>query len=166
MKRTALASWFRTAAVVGATLLSIYRGSSLVSGRLTNSLDHLPESLAITRMVYDEEAVAWLTVGGDGQPGIARWDDNADGLVDNANELGAVHSDDLLVVTETNAEDDGMTKRKMFTGGYVSVRPSTAETRTTTTVGTPDRSRLKFLDGTGEPRHWLTIIEKWAHVHH
>lgn len=46
---------------------------------------------------YDPGAPVFVAVGGDGQPGIAGFDDNADGTTDNFPELGASLSDDQVV---------------------------------------------------------------------
>ena len=60
-----------------------------------------PELLGRTRFVqqhFDPSARVRLLPGLDGQPGTAEFDDNVNGVVDDAGELGATFSDDLCVV--------------------------------------------------------------------
>ena len=60
-----------------------------------------PELLDRTRFIaqhFDPFARVRLLPGLDGQPGTAEFDDNINGVVDDAGELGATFSDDLCVV--------------------------------------------------------------------
>jgi len=67
---------------------------------------------------WDEQAPIWITPGRDGQPGWQGWDDNGDGRVDDAGELGAAWSDDLCVVT-ANQPDVGGPVRMIDRGAFV-----------------------------------------------
>lgn len=65
-----------------------------------------PELLGRTRFIeqhFDPSARVRLLPGLDGQPGTADFDDNANGVVDDAGELGATFSDDLCVVEASQA---------------------------------------------------------------
>jgi hypothetical protein len=60
-----------------------------------------PELLSKTQIVwqrFDPAARVRLLPGLDGQPGTIDFDDNANGVTDDAGELGATYSDDLCVV--------------------------------------------------------------------
>ena len=50
-----------------------------------------------SRLVFDPAAEVLLAPGGDLRPGQAEVDDDADGVVDNSSELGAMYSDDLCL---------------------------------------------------------------------
>lgn len=50
--------------------------------------------IEVDRLVFDDSAAVLLTLGPDGKPGQADGDDNRDGVVDDAAEIGAVGSDD------------------------------------------------------------------------
>lgn len=51
---------------------------------------------------FDAHARVRLLPGPDGYPGRAKIDDNANGVVDDAGELGATHSDDICVVESSS----------------------------------------------------------------
>ncbi len=60
-----------------------------------------PDLLGRTRFIeqhFDPSARVRLLPGLDGQPGTAEFDDNVNGVIDDAGELGATFSDDLCVV--------------------------------------------------------------------
>ena len=50
-----------------------------------------------SRLVFDPAAEVLLAPGGDLRPGQAEVDDDADGVVDNSSELGAMYSDDVCL---------------------------------------------------------------------
>ena len=55
------------------------------------------ESTVIQVQAFDPHARVRVEVGSDGAPGVAGWDDDANGIVDDASELGASRSDDVCV---------------------------------------------------------------------
>lgn len=61
--------------------------------------DTSPTGLHLIREeIWDPELPIWITPGRDDEPGWAGWDDNRNGEVDEAGELGAAWSDDFCVV--------------------------------------------------------------------
>ena len=74
----------------------------MIWSRIQNSLRTSdPELLSKTQIVwqrFDPAARVRLLPGLDGQPGTINFDDNANGVTDDAGELGATYSDDLCVV--------------------------------------------------------------------
>jgi len=56
-----------------------------------------------TGQQFDPSARVRLLPGLDGQPGTADFDDNVNGVIDDAGELGATFSDDLCVVEASQA---------------------------------------------------------------
>ena len=58
----------------------------------------LPGSTQFIQQHFDPSARVRLLPGLDGQPGTAEFDDNVNGVIDDAGELGATFSDDLCVV--------------------------------------------------------------------
>ena len=62
-----------------------------------------PSNITVTAQHFDSAARIRLLPGLDGQPGTADFDDNANGVIDDAGELGATFSDDLCVVEASQA---------------------------------------------------------------
>lgn len=67
--------------------------------------------------VWDSELPIWITPGADGMPGWAGWDDNRNGEIDEANELGAAWSDDFCVV-EMDHQTSAPNGRVLDRGGF------------------------------------------------
>tara|TARA_R110002049_G_scaffold2750_6_gene22049 strand:- start:1959 stop:2525 length:567 start_codon:yes stop_codon:yes gene_type:complete len=62
----------------------------------------------VTALVFDPQAVVLLCPGDDAAPGKARFDDDADGIVDNASELGAMYSDDRCLAPLDPGYDEAL----------------------------------------------------------
>lgn len=75
--------------------------------------------VATENFEVDAQAAAILTPGPDRAPGQLGWDDDANGIIDDDGELGAVHSDDVILTPSdagyTEASSNGPTRR-MFSG--------------------------------------------------
>ena len=59
----------------------------------------------VQRLVFDPDALVLLCPGDDQRPGKANFDDNADGVVDNLSELGAITSDDVCLTPADHGYD-------------------------------------------------------------
>lgn len=100
-------------------MLTVRRGEGNVPDALSTDLVTFFRREAnnpVDEHVYE---CSFLFVGVDGQPGVAAWDDDANGTVDDASELGAVNSDDFYTCQvswdATNDEPAPAVKR----GGFV-----------------------------------------------
>ena len=91
----------------------------------------LPSSLSqlgvqsITVESFDPNASVYLQPGPDGQPGTANADDNGNGIIDEASELGATRTDDVLAVTRGEVVSTGPTL-VLQTGAFVTLSASEA----------------------------------------
>ena len=62
-----------------------------------DTLSNCPDVIAVTPLYLDRDANVLLTPGADVAPGQVGLDDDRDGVIDNASEMGAVGSDDQCV---------------------------------------------------------------------
>ncbi|MEM9369060.1 MAG: hypothetical protein AAGD07_23990 [Planctomycetota bacterium] len=95
----------------------------LFPGTTVQNLDELQRN--VSRDIWEPRARVWLIAGDDLAPGWKGWDDNVNGMIDDAGELGASWSDDRCV-TDPRAVPQPVraeTSRVMEVGAY---RPATA----------------------------------------
>jgi hypothetical protein len=72
---------------------------------------------------FDPTARVRLLPGMDGKPGTADFDDNANGVIDDAGELGATFSDDLCIVEASQSEPSKIEPSIVLQrGAYVSAK--------------------------------------------
>lgn len=85
------------------------------------TVDQLSElTRTVSREHWDSGASVWLIAGDDLAPGWKGWDDNVDGAIDDAGELGASWSDDRCVTDpdEVPQPVQATTSRVMGVGAY------------------------------------------------
>ena len=75
--------------------MSLQADNRAARNQLQNNLDSA--SFNAARLRFDPMAEVIIAVGDDGAPGQVDLDDDFDGLVDNASEMGAVGSDDICL---------------------------------------------------------------------
>lgn len=115
-----------------------------------------PDQLSKTQLIvqhFDPSARVRLLPGLDGQPGTADFDDNVNGVIDDASELGATFSDDLCVV-EASQEPASQIKPSMVLqrGAYVAT-----QARITQPAGHPDRILVLFE---GLDNSWSFVLDR------
>jgi hypothetical protein len=101
---------------------------------------------------FDPDAVVLMRSGPDMQPGVAAVDDNANGIVDDASELGATGSDDVCLVQRASPDpsDDEITLVLQH-GAFVPALPSELKNRSSQW-----RARVK---GQSNGDHWSLLVE-------
>ena len=107
--------------------------------------------------VFDPDAAVLLVPGPDGRPGKIGVDDDADGVVDNSSELGAMYSDDLCL----SPADDGYwsaiedpAHRVVSRGAFVSVDDAV----NLDTVNSADREVRLTLFGSTNGTAWQQLV--------
>ncbi|MEM6980130.1 MAG: hypothetical protein AAF539_10740 [Planctomycetota bacterium] len=120
---TAMADqWRRQALAIAADVRRDQLNSSIPADQIElNVFTDDFDSLDVTVERFDPEAAVWIVAGQDGAPGYRGWDDDRDGVVDNASELGAAWSDDYCVTALPTTLDFNQPRRVVFRGAYVPV---------------------------------------------
>jgi hypothetical protein len=112
-------------------------------------------SLGVTEITFerfDPDAVVLMRSGPDMQPGVAAVDDNANGIVDDASELGATGSDDVCLVQRASPDpsDDEITLVLQH-GAFVPALPSELQNRSS--------QWRAIVKGQSNGDHWSLLIE-------
>jgi hypothetical protein len=120
-----------------------------------------------TGQQFDPSARVRLLPGLDGQPGTADFDDNVNGVIDDAGELGATFSDDLCVVEASQAPANPIEPSIVLQhGAYVA-----ADRRFTQPTRHPDRILVLYQTQQGvdqtqhvasradRPHTWVITLE-------
>ena len=115
-----------------------------------------PDLLSQTRFIpqqFDPAARVRLLPGLDGQPGTADFDDNANGVIDDAGELGATFSDDLCVV------EASQTPANLIQPSIVLQRGAYVATQERITQSTHYRDRIVVLYE-GRDNSWSFVLDQ------
>ncbi len=131
-------------------------GQPQIRDKLKRVYQEQPDLLSKTQLMvqhFDPSARVRLLPGLDGQPGTADFDDNVNGVIDDAGELGATFSDDLCVV-ETSQEPASQIEPSIVLqrGAYV-----TAEKRFTQPTRYHDRILVLHQ---GQNDSWSFVLDR------
>ena len=131
-------------------------GRPQIRDELKRVYQEQPDLLSKTQLMvqhFDPSARVRLLPGLDGQPGTADFDDNVNGVIDDAGELGATFSDDLCVV-ETSQEPASQIEPSIVLqrGAYV-----TAEKRFTQPTRYHDRILVLHQ---GQNDSWSFVLDR------
>ncbi len=134
---------------------------SEIQDELNLAYQDQPGLLGSTQFIqqhFDPSARVRLLPGLDGQPGTADFDDNVNGVIDDAGELGATFSDDLCVVEASQAPANLVEPSIVLQrGAYVA-----AEKHLTEPTRHPDR--ILVLYPVGRPSHSQGHRDSWSFV--
>jgi len=112
-----------------------------------------PSAITVTAQHFDSAARVRLLPGLDGQPGTADFDDNANGVIDDAGELGATFSDDLCVVEASQAPSNpSQPSIVLHRGAYVGTHQ-----RVNQPAHYPDRLLVVYE---GHDKSWSYIVHR------
>jgi len=112
-----------------------------------------PSNITVTAQHFDSAARIRLLPGLDGQPGTADFDDNANGVIDDAGELGATFSDDLCVVEASQAPSNpSQPSIVLHRGAYVGTHQ-----RVNQPAHYPDRLLVVYE---GHDKSWSYIVHR------
>ncbi len=101
---------------------------------------------------FDPGAVVLIRPGRDGQPGVARVDDDRNGTVDDRSELGATHSDDVCSVEPAADPEDESTLILQY-GAFVPTSPDQADGET------PQPMRAVVFGESAAGERWSFLVE-------
>lgn len=106
---------------------------------------------------FSPDAVIYVDVGPDGQPGAAGVDDGNDGVIDDVDETGATGTDDTLLVIESGQPPPSQTARRIGSGGWIAVNSLSAPTvNSSENDANQKRPSIRtFRVG----RHWEAMVE-------
>jgi len=112
--------------------------------------------LRVEYWVFDPSAAVLISPGDDGEPGKAGYDDDADGIVDNRSELGAMYSDDVCLAPGDDGYEQALTDTRVEVvsrGAFVPLDLATADV----SVDVDPTWRIKLF-GVLDGQSW----EQWA----
>lgn len=148
--------------VLSLILLGVAYRATVFSWQPTQPPIHPERASFIRSLVFDPDALVVIAAGPDAKPGIAGHDDQMNGVIDELDELGAVHSDDsLLVIKASDSLDLPEPSRVLTHGGYVqaSVGDLSGRLRPQIRLGDPDDVRIWTLVGDCPARDRIPFLE-------
>jgi hypothetical protein len=113
---------------------------------------------SVEPFVFDPTAAVLLCPGVDARPGIADVDDDADGVVDNASELGAMYSDDVCLAPSDDGYEQALQSepcKVISRGAYVAQEANES---------LDERPSRLVLSGECDGRRWerLVVSSPWV----
>ena len=106
-----------------------------------------PDGHTLRLYQWDAEAVVYVAAGEDAMPGVAEIDDDGNGIVDDARELGATGSDDVMLTPLDEGYDDaregGVTAMAISRGAMI---PSPILASEAFTISAPAHVRIDLID--------------------
>lgn len=141
--------------------LASIRNACFSQERLVNTLTLEPQSLdpSVTRVeiqCFDPDAVVLIQVGRDRKPGVAGFDDNRNGVVDDRSELGASYSDDVCSVATTDPQDENSLPVQY--GAFVPIDSDRASL-SQASQGQQSPRRAIIFGESPESDHWSFLVE-------
>jgi len=100
---------------------------------------------------FDPEAVVVMRAGPDGQPGVARIDDDRNQIIDDPSELGATYSDDVCLVESRHEQDDK--SLVLQSGAFVPTAPGNRQGESV------QQMRIVVFGESGENDRWSFLID-------